>query len=145
MNTKLVLPIIVVFAWLLSCTKNVQEQTISHDLNSERHQLISKSITKGIRKLNNPYSVANMRKAYQSLALTNRSLNASDAANIKATHYYVKFMPEDEKDLSTLKKDSTIEYYQHPLDVEFPEGYNPSDYLDPEVKVLLMIMSPVMI
>ena len=69
-----------------------------------------------VPRLENPYSVANMKKALASLQSKNRR-NYGDV-EIKATHYYVKFTPNNEKEYSAVKADSLIELYDHPLDVE---------------------------
>ena len=49
------------------------------------------------RKLENPYSVANMQKAFEQLSPQTRS-QAADL-EIKATHLYVKFCPKTEEEL----------------------------------------------
>ena len=71
-------------------------------------------------RLENPYSVTNMKKALESLkSKTSKGPdNAYAAVNIKPTHLYVKFIPRNEAELSAVKRDTLIELYEHPLDVE---------------------------
>ena len=78
------------------------------------------------KKLKNPYSVANMKKAYANL--TN---NLKSGISIHTTHYYVKFKPKNEKELNILKQDTTLELYDYPLDYEVIEGQDV--YHDPSI------------
>ena len=66
------------------------------------------------RKLENPYSVANMQKAFEQLSPQTRS-QAADL-EIKATHLYVKFCPKTEEELDFLKSNTCLELYSYPLD-----------------------------
>ncbi len=68
------------------------------------------------RKLENPYSVANMQKAFEQLSPQTRS-QAADL-EIKATHLYVKFCPKTEEELDFLKSNTCLELYSYPLDYE---------------------------
>lgn len=71
-------------------------------------------------RLENPYSVTNMKKALESLKnkTSKGPDNAYAAVNIRPTHLYVKFIPRNEAELSAVKRDTLIELYEHPLDVE---------------------------
>jgi len=51
--------------------------------------------------------------------------------SIKATHYYIKFMPANDKDYSKLKVDSNLMIYPFPLDVAVSK-YS-GNYRDPSV------------
>lgn len=46
-----------------------------------------------------------------------------DGVTIEASHLYVKFTPQSEQEISSLKQDSTIFYTDYPLDIEFPESW----------------------
>lgn len=78
------------------------------------------------KKLENPYSVANMKKAYENLSNSLKS-----GVIIETTHYYVKFKPKNEDELNILKQDTTLELYDYPLDYEVIEGQEV--YHDPEI------------
>jgi hypothetical protein len=68
-------------------------------------------------QLKNPYSVANMQKAWDSLLTWDETgITQGVQLNIQATHLYVKFKPQNEEELSALKRDTTIAYYTYPLD-----------------------------
>ena len=71
-------------------------------------------------RLENPYSVSNMRKALESLQskTTKGPDNPYTALNIRPTHLYVKFTPRNEHELLAVKQDTLIELYDYPLDVE---------------------------
>lgn len=68
------------------------------------------------RKLDNPYSVDNMRKAYEELSAATKAGTGED--RITATHRYVKFIPKNEEELALLKVDSSLVLFQYPLDYE---------------------------
>lgn len=94
------------------------------DLPIEQPQADEEScITDGMtvlgEQLENPYSVANMRRAMANLAPTTRS--GVDEDDITTTHYYVKFHPQSDEELDILLQDSTINFYDIPLDYEIEE------------------------
>ena len=67
------------------------------------------------KKLQNPYSVSNMKKALAELNKTKKSPQATEA-DIVTMHYYVKFIPLSDEELNNLKSDSLIITYPYPLD-----------------------------
>jgi hypothetical protein len=76
--------------------------------------------TKLGEKLENPYSVSNMRVAYESLAKQNNRLNFSSDI-IQTTHYYLKFFVSSAEDYDELQSDS-LDLFEYPLDYEI-ESY----------------------
>ena len=80
-------------------------------------------------RLENPYSVENMRKALEKLSPKTRA-GITDM-DIQTTHYYVKFHPRSSEELDLLAQDSTIIWYDIPLDYEIEE-YG-SYYHDPTI------------
>lgn len=68
------------------------------------------------RKLQNPYSVANMRKALANLSPQTRA--GVDSSHLTTTHYYVRFLPKNEAQIQLIKRDSTVFLYAYPLDHE---------------------------
>lgn len=69
-------------------------------------------------RLQNPYSVANMRLAFVSIKdeLEDAGINEED---ITTTHFYVRFKPDNEEELFTLKESySDYDLYEYPLDYE---------------------------
>ena len=114
--------ILVLFAFvifvLVSCQK---EQTNTSQTPTDAIQ--SNSVLG--KKLENPYSVSNMQKAWDNLYGEQNSKET-----ISASHNYIKFFPRDEDDLSLLHNDTLLELYQYPLDYEIFEGS--TTYQDPE-------------
>lgn len=106
---------ILLFA-LSSCDKN--ENIIMNTISIANGDQFQKQI-RIIKKLENPYSVTNMKKAYASLQ-ADGLMKAS--LNIEATHLYVRFLPKDSADLATLEKDTTLVLFSYPLDCQMTEG-----------------------
>jgi hypothetical protein len=70
-------------------------------------------------KLENPYSLKNMQRAYDSLK---SNLGLKSAEILEPTHYYVRFLPKDTSEYNALKADTTIMLFSYPLDCEVSEG-----------------------
>ena len=124
MRKKLALPVLLLL--LVSCSENgtleIQpESPIAKVQEPEGMMVLGE-------KLNNPYSVVNMRKAYAALSPQTKSGISDD--DISATHRYVKFIPKTEDELSLLKTDSTLILYQYPLDYEIIQY---GSYRDPDI------------
>jgi len=66
-------------------------------------------------KLEDPYAIKNMKKAYANMKSANPSLPDVD---IKPTHLYLRFLPKTEEDWDLLKSDTTLVLYDFPLDYE---------------------------
>ena len=110
--------------------ESFKEQTLEHTVS----QILENDSLPKIRigkKLENPYSVANMRKAYESLkqkrVLATASSSSSLAAlstdqdiQIETTDYYVKFWIETDEQKNMLIADS-LNLSDIPLDVEVLE------------------------
>jgi len=76
--------------------------------------------TKLGEKLDNPYSVSNMKVAYDSLVKQNNRLNFSSDI-IQTTHYYTKFFVASAEDYDVLVADS-LDLFEYPLDYKI-ESY----------------------
>lgn len=69
-------------------------------------------------KLENPYSVANMRAAYDVLRPTLFEAGI-DEDDITTTHFYVRFQPDNEEELQLIKQRyGNYDIYEYPLDYE---------------------------
>jgi hypothetical protein len=115
--------IIQIFMYI-SCQKDETEFTdtnVSDSESSETKTLLGK-------KLENPYTVENMQKAYENL-MQNSQLKSKVSLNISTTDYYVRFFPKDDEELQLLEKDSLF-LFNYPLDYEIEEigDY----YIDPK-------------
>ena len=69
-------------------------------------------------KLENPYSVRNMKAAVRALKATGNIEIEVPESSIHPTHLYIEFSPESKEQLDILKADTTIEFYSYPLDYE---------------------------
>ena len=118
---------IVLTTIVFSCSEN---ESISKDSAISREE-------KGVaielgKRLENPYSVSNMKKALANLRKSEQSAKmAADDFEITATHLYVKFTPKNEQELDVLMVDSTLVLYDYPLDYEI--AVNGDYYRDPTI------------
>lgn len=110
-------------------------QSCSEDQNNTSESAISFE-EKGVatqlgKKLENPYSVQNMKKALANLRKSKLGAKmATDDFEIVATHLYIKFAPKTEQELDNLTIDSTLVLYDYPLDYEIQ--LTGDYYRDPE-------------
>lgn len=103
-------------------------------------QVKPENITKLGKKLENPFSVTNMQRALDTIlkeVKKSKSYQAksfqksAEQIEIKETDLYVRFLPKDSLELDLIKKDTTIIFYDHPLDYEIEE--QGEHYHDPEI------------
>ncbi len=80
-------------------------------------------------KIEIPYSIENLKKAFYRLPLETRS--SISIENIVTTHYYVRFHPKNEEELSILKNNSNLMLFEFPLDREII--INGTSYHDPSL------------
>jgi hypothetical protein len=92
--------------------------------------------SKGAKKLENPYTVENMKEAFgnvtkklNNIKTTGNSkstaLQTSSLQNfeITASHYYIKFKPQTEEQEGVIKRDTTLFLSDYPLDWDFTDEY----------------------
>lgn len=84
------------------------DEQIALQIASERKLILGK-------KLENPYSLENMKKAKA------RTQNLRNDIEITTTDFYVRFLPKDIDELNLLEQDTTLELYSYPLDYEVTE------------------------
>lgn len=80
------------------------------------------------KKLQNPYTVQNMKQAYKNIADKKEVLNL----DIKANFMYVRFLPNDSIEYRRIHHDETFMLFDHPLDYEINVKGN--KYKDPSTK-----------
>lgn len=79
------------------------------------------------KKMPNPYALANMQMAYDSLMKT----VSPTPVKLSPTELYVRFLPKDSTDLRILWEDDALVLFDYPLDYEIAtEG---SYYHDPDI------------
>lgn len=81
------------------------------------------------KKLNNPYTLANMKSAIS--RLEGQGLSLLKAVNLRASHFYVKFKPADSAQCEQIGRDKRMTVYPYPLDYEIKQRGN--DYHDPNL------------
>ena len=95
---------------LTSCEKN--EVTKQKEVNIYNTTEIPNGMMSFGKKLENPYSVSNMKKAFSSLS-QNRV-----ASNIVANHLYIRFLPDNAEEMNVLTSDTILKLYDYPFDYE---------------------------
>jgi len=122
---------------IYSCQKDDEFETV--DISSTE-QVKPENITKLGKKLENPFSVTNMQRALDNiLKSTEKSENyqaksfrkSAEEIEIIKTDLYVRFLPKDSLELDLIKKDTTLVFYDHPLDYEIEK--QGEHYHDPEL------------
>lgn len=113
-NTISILCAGLLLVFLYSC----QEDDVFEDIEEESTIIEKDQLGE---KLENPFSISNMRKALDSLKLKNNQYRNTDF-EVETTHLYIRFKPKDEQELNVLEADSTLVLYSFPLDREIPEG-----------------------
>ncbi|MBC7450144.1 MAG: hypothetical protein H7259_01500 [Cytophagales bacterium] len=82
-------------------------------------------------KLENPYTIENMRTAYNNVSSDNNERTNTDESPVRVTHLYLRFLPKDWAEYDVLKSDTTLKLYQIPLDYEIKTYGNV--YQDPSI------------
>lgn len=118
---------------LTACNKN--EQTIVSQPNNIPKQTRGGDYQEGDiiigQKLEDPYTIANMQQA---LAILNsKGISSLNPINIRVTHKYIKFKPENEEQQALLINKTDIQLFNHPLDYEIVQLGN--RYHDPSVHI----------
>lgn len=110
---------VVLLSAITSCNNEpILSETVSQSKNEDW-------IKEG-QKLENPYSVKNMKRALQNLKTKKTTSKTTeevivDGFEIEASHLYVKFEPTTEVEEAVLKQDSTVVLFDYPLDYEFTD------------------------
>jgi hypothetical protein len=73
------------------------------------------------KQLQNPYTVENMKTAYNNLKKLDNTIAKID---IKANYLYLKFLPKTDEEYDILDKDDNLDLYSYPLDYEISKNGN---------------------
>ena len=112
---------------MYSCKKTIQETTADEAINlstragSGNENENSTIIELGINKIN-PYTVSNMVASYS--ALNTSGVNSLRTVNIRATHLYIKFKPQNYYQYLKIKEDSTIATSDIPIEANIVKQGN---------------------
>lgn len=75
------------------------------------------------KQLKNPYSVENMRMALRKLMDEGMLKSGSiEETAIETTHLYVRFLPANNEEMGIICSDTSLVFYDHPLDYEIKPG-----------------------
>ncbi|MFN8436298.1 MAG: hypothetical protein U0V72_01570 [Cytophagales bacterium] len=110
--------LILFMVWIVSCKNKykVEPESSASKGGTEVYNPNADNVIQLGKKIDNPYALKNMRKAYSSLA-RQESLD-STASPVHVSHYYVRFLPENWAQYDTLVADTSLELYNIPLDYE---------------------------
>lgn len=106
------------FATVFSCS---DEPNLTESSNSSYDK---EAYLKLGTKLENPYSVKNMKRALDSVKAKMKTSKTSKIASdfdIETSHLYVKVEPKDVTEETLLKRDTTQVFFDYPLDYDFPK------------------------
>lgn len=126
MKRKFLITILILTLGLFSCQKdNLFPQENSGD-ESQNHKITDGVLVLG-KKIDDPYAISNMQKAYSEL----KSTEYSPIDAIKPNKKYLRFLPKNEEEWDQLKSDTSLVLFDFPLDYEI-EVYG-TYYHDPEL------------
>lgn len=108
-----ILLLIIVTITIISCSKEISFSEISEINNIKSDS--TNSIILG-DKLENPYTIRNMQKAYDSLIIKGNVTLV--VPTIRASHYYIKFSPASFEEYLKLKNTDGLILFEYPLDFE---------------------------
>ncbi len=122
----------VILGVMSSCQQNEEVKPLDQEKQSFLSGSDLKNMIKLGKELENPYSVENMRKAYENLSISYPNGRTSATEDIiTTTHLYIRFKPRNEAELSILHQDTTLILYTYPLHYEIAQKGN--FYHDPRV------------
>ncbi|GHE37130.1 hypothetical protein [Sphingobacterium griseoflavum] len=123
MQKKFILIIIILTVFIGAC----QRQEIVSEAGNDLRKTAS-----GLgEKLENPYSLPNMKRAIQLLMSVAPDADFPSVSDLSPTHLYVRFLPADYEEMQVLEQDSTLLYdpvpfgYENSMDLDY--------YHDPEI------------
>lgn len=134
MKTFRLFAFVVSFAMLTSCENELpmefgQPIDLGEAIEPNEEFVINEGLIQLGEKLENPYSLTNMQKAFEMLPPDSRSGYTAD--DIKPTHLYVKFKPANVDELDALFwSNDDLDFYSYPLDYERGAG---NYYRDPSL------------
>ena len=124
--TLLFLSIIVIFLPVLSSCQKEEKET-NHELKTfPLSESITNNENEGLMEFapatTNPYTTQNMLAALNELKLSDEINCDINKFNIRVTHKYIRFEPQDSLENNTLKSDTTLILFDYPLDRKITKG-----------------------
>ena len=105
---------------ILSCSDNESNEKVNTSTQGREDDYLLKLGT----KLENPYSVKNMRRALDSVKAKmtiSKTAKSTSEFDIETSHLYVKIEPKNAEEEALMKKDTAQNFFDYPLDYEFTE------------------------
>ena len=86
------------------------------------------------KKLENPYAVSVMKKAFNNLKQKESDIfsKSTNSIKIETTDYYVRFLPKSDEEKEILQEKDSLTLFDMPLDYELEEGVAGA-YQDPSI------------
>lgn len=113
-NLKLNIALLLVFFIIFNSCQEEEPIKIQETIPEQESTELSDGMIELSEPLVNPYSVENMQVAYTTLKSGGNGVKSD--IEIKATHYYVRFLPKDFDELDSLERDTTLILFDYPLD-----------------------------
>lgn len=105
--------VVYLFFMLLGCTK-VEEQIDCKRTDTEDEYMVTRA---AMLPSSNPYSLENIQNAYREVRVASGH-SAASTPTLKATHKYVKFLPQDTVQMYILRDSLRLTLFSYPLDVD---------------------------
>lgn len=123
LNLKGILCLLMITGIAISCHDEIPPTPLSLD-----DQLAQEGLTRTKlgKQLENPYSIENMTLALDTLQKILNGVNPkgrslAEEITLETTDLYVRFLPRDTTQYNDMLKDTTMIYYDHPLDYEIEQ------------------------
>lgn len=116
-NAKLVINASLVLSVLCgvpSCTDEIENEIVENNAKMQEFDASDGTLRLG-KKIPNPYSLKVVQQAYNELA---EQSGLRSCETLAPTHLYLKFAPKNLEELRLLESDTTLYFYNYPLDVE---------------------------
>lgn len=118
MKKELILLFLLLFPTVYSCS--VTNEAFD-DVALELKKYESLPLATFGEQTGHPFSIENVRKAYENLPIETRS--GIDIDQINPTHKYICFVPTSDEEMESVQKRRDLDIYQYPLDCEITEGF----------------------
>lgn len=110
-NASLVLSVLCGFS---SCKDEIESEIVEDNAKMQSLDVSDGTLRLG-KKIPNPYSLKVVQQAYNELA---EQSGLRSCETIAPTHLYLRFAPKNVEELRLLESDTTLYFYNYPLDVE---------------------------
>ncbi|MGJ3233480.1 hypothetical protein [Marivirga sp.] len=129
---KVVINLTFIFGLLIILSSCQKDEIFNEPISNINQSQFQDDVIRLGKKLENPYTIENMQRAFQNLkGNTQFNSRSHNISIINVTHLYVRFLPRTDKEYAKLLADTTLMLFDYPLDYEIEEGG--TYYHDPEL------------